>query len=83
MVKISADGTVESVFEQFGETNGTAKKSSFNPVFDETPDIMQRVVDDARAPFAPGGMFDHSMDHAHSHEHASGDGSLCCGNDEI
>jgi hypothetical protein len=55
MVKISADGKVESVFEQFGQ-----KKSSFNPIYDEAPDIETRVQQDATAPFGPGGMFDKS-----------------------
>lgn len=53
MVKINAEGQVESVFEQFGST-----KSSFKAVYDEAPDIEKRIEEDSRAPFAAGGIFD-------------------------
>jgi len=72
MVKISADGRVESAVEHFG----VGKKSAFKPVYDEAPDISRRIEDDSTAPFASGGMFhDTSIDHVHNHDHSD---SSCC-----
>ena len=75
MVKVSEDGTVESVFEEFGK-----KTSSFNPVYDEAPDIGTRIVDDSCAPFASGGMFDSTVK-SQPHVHRSGHND-CCGDDD-
>jgi armadillo repeat-containing protein 6 len=46
-VKISETGEVEAAHAQFG-----GQKPKFNPVFDETYDLEQRVESEARAPFA-------------------------------
>lgn len=48
MVKVNEDGSAEAAYEQFGE----GVKPKFNPVYDETYDINQRVVNESRAPFA-------------------------------
>jgi hypothetical protein len=47
-VKIGSGGSALPVYEQFG----TGKKLQFNPVFEETGDINDRVNKEARAPFA-------------------------------
>lgn len=47
-VKIGSGGSALPVYEQFG----TGKKLQFNPVFEETSDINDRVNQEARAPFA-------------------------------
>jgi len=74
MVKVSADGTVQSVFEQFG-----TKTSSFNPVYDEAPDISTRIDEDSTAPFASGGMFERHSASAEVHRH--NDREACCDHD--
>ena len=49
-VKISETGEVEAAHAQFG-----GQKPKFNPVFDETYDIEQRVETEAKAPFQTQG----------------------------
>ena len=81
-VSVNMDGSALPVYEQFG----TGKKLQFNPVFDETYDITDRVESEARAPFAkeesvPETVFKAveavgAPDHGHSHDHSHGDG--CC-----
>jgi hypothetical protein len=48
MVKVTEDGRVEAAFEQFG----AQPKLNFNPVYDDTPSISQRVQEEAQAPFS-------------------------------
>ena len=82
-VKITEDGRVEEAYEQFGG----AKKLNFRAVYDDTDDIVERVQNEARAPFADemenlkpfaangartADMSGH--DHQHSHSHEGG----CC-----
>ena len=58
-VKISENGSIESVFEHFGEK----PKLNFNPVWDDRDDFTQRMQDEAQAPFANAGAHDHSHEH--------------------
>lgn len=70
-VSVSVDGSALPVYEQFG----TGKNLQFNPVFDETCDINDRVEAEARAPFAKEEVAPpHSSDHSHDHSHGDG----CC-----
>lgn len=46
-VRVDTSGMASMAFEEFG-----GSKPKFNPVFDETYDIDQRVIDESRAPFA-------------------------------
>lgn len=81
-VSVNMDGSALPVYEQFG----TGKKLQFNPVFDETYDIMERVESEARAPFAKDPIdsisetvFRHPDstpcdDHGHCHDHSHDDG---------
>jgi hypothetical protein len=46
-VRVDTAGMASMAFEQFG-----GSKPKFNPVFDETYDLEQRVVDESHAPFA-------------------------------
>ena len=85
-VTVMSDGSAVPLYEQFG--NG--KKLQFNPVYDETDDLDDRVVAEARAPFAkeeseedspPKTVFSAPnaaavSDHGHDHSH-NGDGSCC------
>lgn len=57
-VKVSADGTVAPAYEQFGAT----PKLQFNPVFEDSDNIEQRMVEEARAPFAESSP---SAEHVH------------------
>jgi hypothetical protein len=74
MVRINEDGTAEAAYEQFDANTGKLK---FNPVFDESDDINNRIEDNAHASFA---MIrededeyhdddDELDDHTHRHEH--------------
>jgi hypothetical protein len=77
-VKVLEDGRVVSAYEQFGE----AKRLQFNPIYDDTEDIVTRVQDNAEAPFKGQGQqqqghqpeenkmvnFDHDHTHIHSLE---------------
>lgn len=65
-VKVSEDGSIMPAFEQFGAN----KKMNFRAVYDDAPDIEERVAQEARAPFAVPTMDDHD----HRHEH----GDHCC-----
>jgi hypothetical protein len=47
-VRVDTAGMASAAFEQFG-----GSKPRFNPVFDETCDLDERVVTESRAPFAP------------------------------
>lgn len=46
-VRVDTAGMASMAFEQFG-----GSKPKFNPVFDETCDLDERVVNESRAPFA-------------------------------
>lgn len=79
-VKVNADGTVQPLYEQFG----SASNSRFNPVFEESSIIHQRIQQEARAPFAHDdheeeelnepccenhNNIDTNHDHNHDHTH--------------
>ena len=46
-VKVSKDGKIESAYESFG----VKSKLQFNPVYDDAPDIEDRINSEAHAPF--------------------------------
>eukprot|EP01031_Cornospumella_fuschlensis_P033564 gene33564-40604_t len=48
-VKVDTDGTVQPMYEHFGEKQG---KLNFKPVFEATCDLEERVEENAKAPFA-------------------------------
>lgn len=48
-VKVSADGKVEPMYQQFG----AQQKLQFNPIYDEDVNFEERMVTESRAPFAP------------------------------
>jgi hypothetical protein len=81
-VKVTEDGKIETAVQQFG---ATSSKLKFNPVYDETYDLDQRVQTEARAPFArdPDDEDDSAVnpsaggastfdDHDHDHDHDHG-----------
>ena len=58
-VKVNEEGKVEPMYEQFGNTK---TKMNFNPVWDEADDFDNRVVQEARAPFARDDDSDDDLD---------------------
>lgn len=48
-IKINAEGKAEPVYEQFG---GNPGKLQFNPIYEEDERILEKVQEEARAPFA-------------------------------
>lgn len=51
-VRVNEDGSVEAAFDQFGSG---ASKPKFNPVFEETYDIMTRMQAESQAPLTRHG----------------------------
>lgn len=80
-VKITQDGRIEAAYEAFGAPAGG--KLKFNPIYDETSSLQERVQDEAHAPFEAPTLrpfhvdeTDDGHDHGHSHSHDhTGD---CC-----
>lgn len=81
-VKVTEDGKVEPMYQQFGAQSVL----NFNPVWDEDRDMEDRVRAETRAPFAKeeeefvkretsccgdghGHEHSHDHDHGHSHDH--------------
>jgi hypothetical protein len=90
-VKVSSDGTIEPMYEQFGRENKKVPLN-FNPIYEEASSIEQRVRDEARAPFASSDNDDYDnydddlFGHQHqSHEHHEnkygGNNNDCCSGD--
>ena len=66
-VKVSSDGQVAAAYEEFG---GGQKKLNFNPDFDTSNNISDRVSEEAHAPFPNCDAYDgHDHGHDHGHQH--------------
>jgi hypothetical protein len=94
-VKVNEEGKLEPMYEQFGASK--TGKLNFNPSYGEADDLEQRVVDEARAPFAEDSDDDddlhvrndysqshghgHDHSHGHGHDHSHGEGN-CCADDD-
>lgn len=70
-VKVNEEGKLEPMYEHFGATKS---KLNFNPSYGEADDLGQRVVDEARAPFA---LDDDESDLEHTH------GDCCAGDADV
>jgi len=69
-VRITEDGRVEPAYEQFGAPAG-GKKLAFNPVYDDSINLVARVEEEAHAPFEGGQETIRPFsDDGHSHTHA-------------
>ena len=77
-VRVVEGGGVEPVFQTFGNPS---QKPQFNPVYDESTSIAERVEQKARAPFTPSGLDNMNGEerneenlspHDHNHDHT------CC-----
>ena len=91
-VRITEDGRIEAAYEAFGSAGvATGGKLRFNPVYDETSALSERVQEEAHAPFeaptlrpfdvppAAAATANVGHDHSHQHEHAHGEGGgNCC-----
>lgn len=80
-VKVNEEGKLEPMYEHFGATK---TKMNFNPIWNEADDIDDRVVQEARAPFAPDSdeEDDYGNEHSHVHEHGHAHTGDCCGGGE-
>jgi hypothetical protein len=73
VVRVNADGTAEAAYEHFGSgpMGGGQTKPKFNPTFEESWDINQRVANEARAPFSikeEEDEYDSEGEHGHVHD---------------
>lgn len=67
-VKVSADGKIEPVYEQFGARVGNNMPMRFNPIYDNDDEVIsQRVREEARPPLA--GVEQHHHVHNETCEH--------------